>query len=417
MTSSFLPYDALVQTVAAIFAAHLPPEDAAHVARCLVEADARGVASHGIGRIPVYTQRLRLGLVNPRPTLDVSGGGGATAHLDGDNGMGYVVARKAMDEAIARAGIHGISLVLASHSNHFGMSATYVQQALDAGLGAFVFTNAPPLMPVWGGSTPFLGTSPFAFGAPGDTPLLLDMATSVVAFGKIRRAARMGESIPADWALDAQGRATTDPHAAIDGVVLPMGGPKGSGLGLMMELLAGVMSGAAFGGEVRNQNADFTAPQNVGHAFVAFRPDVFLSPAEYRQRAAELVRRAKACPPAEGFTGISMPGEREDALARAARAEGLKVSEQDRDMLRKELELAGLPVAQPSLTVSAALRGAVGSVRQEGSRHFAPRNAGVNHPSPAEVPPGSPPRLGLYSQPTQPSQPHCAATSSITPNR
>jgi LDH2 family malate/lactate/ureidoglycolate dehydrogenase len=340
MDTTLQPYDELVHTVTRIFSAHLPPEDAQQVAQCLVEADARGVASHGIGRIPVYTQRLRLGLVNPRPQLVVSGDGDATAHVDGDNGMGYVVARKAMAEAITRAKQHGISLVLASHSNHFGMSASYVQQALDAGLGAFVFTNAPPLMPVWGGRTPFLGTSPFAFGAPGATPLLLDMATSVVAFGKIRRAARLGESIPADWALDAQGRATTDPHAAIDGVVLPMGGPKGSGLGLMMELLAGVMSGAAFGGEVRNQNADFSAPQNVGHAFIAFKPDAFLSFADYQTRASQLVQRAKACTPAEGFSGINMPGEREAAMAQQARREGIQVSAQDLAMLQQEQVLA-----------------------------------------------------------------------------
>jgi LDH2 family malate/lactate/ureidoglycolate dehydrogenase len=339
MNTTLMPYGELVQTVANIFCAHLPMDDAQQVAQCLVEADARGVASHGIGRIPVYTQRLRLGLVNPRPQLQVTGDG-ATAHVDGDNGMGYVVARKAMAEAITRAQQHGISLVLASHSNHFGMSASYVQQALDAGLGAFVFTNAPPLMPVWGGRTPFLGTSPFAFGAPGATPLLLDMATSVVAFGKIRRAARLGEAIPADWALDAQGRATTDPHAAIDGVVLPMGGPKGSGLGLMMELLAGVMSGAAFGGEVRNQNADFSAPQNVGHAFIVFKPDAFLSPADYQARAAQLVERAKACTPAEGFSGIHMPGEREAAMAQQARREGIQVSAQDLAMLQQELALA-----------------------------------------------------------------------------
>lgn len=335
------PYSSLLQAVTDIFAAYLPAGDAAYVAGCLVDADARGVASHGIGRIPVYTRRLRLGLVNPTPTLAVTPGDGATAHVDGDNGMGYLVARKAMDEAIARAGRHGISLVLASHSNHFGMAATYLQQALDAGLGALVLTNAPPLMPVWGGRTPFLGTSPFAFAAPArGTPIMLDMATSVVAFGKIRRAARRGEAIPPGWALDASGQATTDPNAAIDGVVLPMAGPKGSGLGLMMELMAGVMSGAAFGGQVRNQNSDFTQPQDVGHAFIAFRPDAGLPLGDYFARADELVDRAKASPLADGFDAIAMPGELEAAQALRARSEGLLVSAQDREMLEAEAGLA-----------------------------------------------------------------------------
>lgn len=343
MTTSdpHIPFDDLLARVRQIFAAYLPEDAAAQVARCLVDADARGVASHGIGRIPVYTRRLREGLVNPRPNLAVSGGDGALAHVHGDNGMGYVVAQRAMEVAIDRARRFGVGMVLASHSNHFGMSASYLQQALDADLGAFVFTNAPPLMPVWGGRSPFLGTSPFAFAAPGgSTPIMLDMATSVVAFGKIRRAQRRGEDIPADWALDADGNPTTDPARAIEGVVLPMGGPKGSGLGLMMEVLAGVMSGSAFGGEVRNQNSDFTAPQNVGHAFIAFKPDGFLPMEDYRRRAAELIERAKASPKAQGVQEIHMPGERENQAARIALENGLLISEQDMAMLMDEEALA-----------------------------------------------------------------------------
>lgn len=337
---SSVSYDDLLQRVTAIFAAYLPQDDAQYVANCLIDADGRGVSSHGIGRIPVYTRRLREGLVNSRPTFKISGGEGATAHLDGDNGMGYLVARSAMDEAIRRGRDYGISMVMASNSNHFGMAATYLQQALDAGLGALVLTNAPPLMPVWGARAAFLGTSPFAFAAPGRVaPIMLDMATSVVAFGKIRRAARLGESIPDTWALDADGVATSDPVAALKGVVLPMAGPKGSGLGLMMELMAGVMSGSAFGGQVRNQNSDFTQPQNVGHTFITFRPDAAMPMEDYLQRADELVERARALPLAEGFDAIHMPGERENAAAAKARLEGLMVNAQDLQMLEDELQL------------------------------------------------------------------------------
>jgi LDH2 family malate/lactate/ureidoglycolate dehydrogenase len=334
-------FQALWDTVTRIFSGYLPADDAHYVAGCLVEAEARGVQSHGIGRIPVYTQRLRLGVVNAKPTFKISAGSGATAHVEGDNGMGYLVARKAMDEAIRRGREHGISLVLASQSNHFGMAATYLQQAIDAGLAALVLTNAPPLMPVWGGRSAFLGTSPFAFAAPSQhTPVMLDMATSVVAFGKIRQAARRGESIPADWALDAQGQSTTSPDAALKGVVLPMGGPKGSGLGLMMELIAGVMSGSAFGGEVRNQNSDFEHPQNVGHAFITFRPDIAVTLSDYFARADSLVDRAKASPRAEGFDNIVMPGETEAQRAEKAKREGIAVSTQDTVMLHDELMLA-----------------------------------------------------------------------------
>ncbi|WP_081889689.1 Ldh family oxidoreductase [Caballeronia sordidicola] len=338
-------YDALLETVSNVFSGYLPKEDAAYVAHCLVDAEARGVASHGIGRIPVYTKRLRLGVVNAKPMMKVSRGDSATAHVNGDNGMGYLVAQRSMAEAIARGKQYGVSIVVASHSNHFGMAATYLREAIDAGLGALVLTNAPPLMPVWGGRTPFLGTSPFAFAAPSKTtPIMLDMATSVVAFGKIRRAARRGESIPADWALDVNGQATTDPNAAINGVVLPMGGPKGSGLGLMMELMAGVMSGSAFGGEVRNQNSDFEQPQNVGHAFLTFRPDIGLPLADYFGRAEELVSRAKASPLAEGVDKIMMPGEIEGARAARAKRDGLQIAAQDAEMLRDEQRLASFHV-------------------------------------------------------------------------
>ncbi|MFJ4346241.1 Ldh family oxidoreductase [Pseudomonas sp. NPDC089401] len=331
---------ALLGEVSAIFARYLPLDDAQHVAACLVDADARGVASHGIGRIPVYTRRLREGLVNPHPQLRIEQGELATAHLHGDNGMGYVVARRAMAEAIERARRFGIGMVVASHSNHFGMAASYLQQALDANLAALVLTNAPPLMPVWGAREAFLGTSPFAYAAPGATPILLDMATSVVAFGKIRRAARRGEPIPADWALDAHGQPTTDANAALDGVVLPMAGPKGSGLGLMMESAAGVMSGSAFGGQVRNQNSDFSQPQNVGHSFIVFRPDCAMPFEAYRQRADALVARAKALPRAEGFDAIYMPGEREALAAAHAHATGVHISAQDLAMLQEEARLA-----------------------------------------------------------------------------
>lgn len=333
-------YEELLKQVTAIFSAYLPATDARYVAECLVDADARGVSSHGVGRIPVYTRRLREGVVNAKPDIRLTAGFAATAHLDGDNGMGYLVARRGMAEAIERGQAHGIGMVLASNSNHFGMAATYLQQALDAGMAAMVLTNAPPLMPVWGARAAFLGTSPFAFAAPGRVaPIVLDMATSVVAFGKIRRAARLGEHIPADWALNAQGKPTTDPAQALEGVVLPMAGPKGSGLGLMMELMAGVMSGSAFGGEVKNQNSNFSQPQNVGHTFITFRPDAAMSMESYFQRADQLVERARSLPLAEGFDSIHMPGERENAAANHAKEAGLRLTAQDVSMLEEETAL------------------------------------------------------------------------------
>lgn len=343
--ASRVAYPELHALVAGIFAAcGLPAADADWVARCLIEADLRGVASHGISRIPVYAKRLRKGLVNPTPKLAVEKATPCAARVMGDNGMGYVVGRRAMREAIDRANGMGVGLVLACNSNHFGMAASYLQMALDAGLAAVALTNAPPAMPVWGGRKPFLGTSPLAVAAPGGrVPLMLDMATSVAAKGRIRRALQQDEAIPAGWALDETGRPTTDPEAALRGVVLPLGGPKGSGMSLMMEALAGVMSGAAFGGQVGNQNEDFTRPQNVGHLFLAMRTDLFMPQAEYANRMDALIERAVSTPLAAGFDEILMPGEPEARRAEQGRREGVPLNAAERELLAREATLAGVP--------------------------------------------------------------------------
>jgi L-2-hydroxycarboxylate dehydrogenase (NAD+) len=336
----------LRQVVAAIFAAHgLTEGDAARVAECLVEADLRNVPSHGISRIPIYTRRLRDKLVVPRPEMVLDCPTPVVARLDGGNGMGFLVATRAMNEAIARARQYGVGVVFASHSNHFGMAATYLRQALAEGVAAMVLTNASPAMPVWGGRTAFLGTSPFAMAAPGPTPLVLDMATSVAARGKIRRAADRGEPIPQGWALDPQGQPTTDADAGYRGIVLPVGGPKGSGLSLMMEAFAGVMSGAAFGGEVRNQYLDFETPQNVGHFVMALKPDLFAPAGAYPARMEELVSRAKATPRAAGYDEILMPGEPEERIAAQRRRDGLIIAPADLEMLRAEAARVDLPAS------------------------------------------------------------------------
>jgi L-2-hydroxycarboxylate dehydrogenase (NAD+) len=347
MTTTYRP-ETLRAFVAALFAAQgVPQADAARVAHCLVDADLRGVSSHGVGRVPIYLERLRRGLVNAAPAMRVERPVTSAARVDGDNGLGFLVGTRAMALAVEIAREHGIGLVLAHHSNHFGMAASYLAQAVEAGLAAFVFTNASPAMPIWGGRTPFLGTSPFAFAAPAgaDRPaVMLDMAMSVVARGKVRRAMQRGEPIPKGWALDKDGRDTTDAKAGYEGVVLPMGGLKGSGLSLMMEILAGVMSGSNFGGGVRNQYFDFEAPQDVGHCFIALRPDLFVPPDAYAARMAELSDRAKASERAEGFDEILLPGEPEARKAQARARDGIPLDAQELAELLAEAERGGVPV-------------------------------------------------------------------------
>ena len=349
MSARTIPAEVLHRVIAALFEAHgLERADASRVAECLVEADLRGVTSHGVGRVPIYTERLRRGLVTARPQLRWEALTPVAARLDGDNALGFIVATHAMEGAILRAKDYGIGLVLAYRSTHFGMAASYLRQAIEAGLAALIFTNASPAMPVWGGRVPFLGTSPFAFGAPGGEralPVILDMATSVVARGKIRRAAATGEPIPAGWALDADGRPTTDAQKAYEGLVLPLGGPKGSGLSLMMEILAGVMSGSAFGGAVGNQYVDFDRPQNVCHCLIALRPDLAEGLAAYRARIDLLIERAKACPRVDGVEEILMPGEPEARIEAARRRHGIPLPAEDLAALAQELSRAGIPAS------------------------------------------------------------------------
>lgn len=332
--------------VAAIFSAEgVPAEDAARIAECLVLADLRGVASHGVSRLAIYLERIRRGMVERTPDLRSIEASPVAALLDGGNGFGFLTATRAMAMAIERAEKFGIGLVGVRNSNHFGMAACYLLQAIEAGYTALVFTNASPAMPVWGGREPLLGTSPFAFGAPGKPPIVLDMATSVVARGRIRRAAAAGEPIPEGWALDRDGNPTTDAQAGYDGLILPLGGPKGSGLSLMMEVMAGVMTGAAFGGEVRNQYDRFDAPQNVGHMMVAFKPGMFVGD-DYRARMAELVSRAKSSTPVYPDQPVLMPGEPEALRAEERRRSGIPLGAADLEMIDREARAAGVDAAE-----------------------------------------------------------------------
>jgi LDH2 family malate/lactate/ureidoglycolate dehydrogenase len=245
---------------------------------------------------------------------------------------------------MAMARDFGIGIVSVRRSTHFGMAASYVLPAIEAGFLAFVFSNASPAMPPWGGREGLLGTNPFAAGAPGGKrgPYLLDMSPAVAARGKIRKAERRGEKIPLGYALDAEGRATTDPTAALGGVVLPIGGYKGSGLSMLMDIYGGVISGAAFAGGVADQYKTYDRAQDVGHFFMAMRANLFMPEADYRGRMDTLIERVRACPKAEGFDEILIPGEpevREEAMRRKT---GIPYSMSEIAPLQKEAERAGV---------------------------------------------------------------------------
>ncbi|KAK4505934.1 hypothetical protein PRZ48_003899 [Zasmidium cellare] len=311
-------------------------EHASIVAKALVLADLRGVDTHGINRLPGYLDRIKAGSLNISPSLQIEQKTPVMACLDAESSFGFVAGHTAINHSIQMAETFGIGITAVRNSSHFGMAATYLLQAIEKGFAAMVFTNASRSMPPWGSKEPLLGTSPMAIGFHGGEKgdFVLDMSPSVVARGKVRKAARRGEQIPEGWMLDAEGRATTDPHAALKGTVLPIGGPKGSGLAAMMDIFGGLITGASFAGDVNDQYSDVTKPQGVGHWFMVFKPEAFLgSREEYLERMDTLMDRIRDCAPAEGVTRIYTPGEIEADRQKTREKTGIPYTPQEVEAL------------------------------------------------------------------------------------
>ena len=343
--------DALYRTVKDIYLKlGLDEEAASLTARGLVLADLRGVWSHGVARVSLYAERLRRDLINRHPVIDVTRPAGAIAHLDGDNGVGFLVATRAVDLAMELAESAGVGIVGVRRSGHYGMAAFYALRAIERGFMTFVYTNASPAMPPWGGRKPMLGTNPYCVGIPGGGrgDVVIDMACTMTARGKLKFAAQRGESIPLGLALDEEGKPTTDGAAAFRGTVLPFGGHKGSALALQLDILCGVMTGAAFAGGVRNPFTGLDGPQETGHFFLAMRPDIFLGTAAWRQRMDDLVQELKTTPRADGVDEVMLPGEMESRTEARRRKEGIPITADVWDDLVREAELAGVVLPEVS---------------------------------------------------------------------
>ncbi|KAI1752650.1 Malate/L-lactate dehydrogenase [Xylaria castorea] len=322
----------------------VPASNAEIVARCLIAADLRGVDTHGMNRIPSYMTRVRQGVLNATVSPELTQVTPVVAQVDGRNGFGFLAASKGMAAAVDMAREFGIGMVSIKHSNHFGMAAWIVQQAIDAGMMSLVFTNSSPALPPFGGKGKLLGVSPIACGAPGgkEKSFILDMAPSVAARGKIYKAKRRGEKIPLDWALDSEGRPTDDPDAALEGVMQPMGGPKGSGLSIMMDVFSGVLSGSAFAGHVTGPY-DSSKPSDVGHFLVAIKPDLFMSLEEFRERMDYLYQRVAGTDKAAGVDRIYFPGEIEQLRKEEREKTGIPLVQAEIDALNEEAKRAGKP--------------------------------------------------------------------------
>lgn len=315
--------DRLRELVTQIYrSAGVPEADAAFVADTLVQADLWGHQSHGVLRVGWYYARLRSGAMLPVTQPEIVVDGGAIAVVDGHDGVGQVVARNAIDDAVRRARLHGVGVVSVRNSNHFGTCMYYTGMGARAGCVTLLATNGGPNMAPWGGMKKMIGTNPWSVAAPaGRHPtMIMDVAVSGVARGKIFLAQQRREPIPDSWALDAQGLPTTDPRAALEGLILPMAGHKGYAIGVIVDMLAGVLSGSSFLDDVHGPY-DPVNRSGAGHFFAAFDIAAFQPRAQFDARMEEYIARLKAVPVAPGHEEVFYPGEieaRKDAMQRAA---------------------------------------------------------------------------------------------------
>lgn len=318
-------------------------DDAYVCADNLVDADLSGIESHGVSRITNYMKRIRTGVVagfgGPIIIQEYPG----SLAIDGNNQMGMVTGKFTMERCIAKAKANGSCFATVNHSNHFGTASYYTRMAAEKGCIGICGTNAPPNIAPWGSSQKFMGTNPIAISTPtSKEPITLDMAPSVVAMGKIILAAKLGKPIPEGWVLDKDGNPCSDPVAGQYGTLIPIGGPKGSGIAIFMEILCGILSGAQYGPHINHFWQDFVNPQDVGHFFCAIDISKFTPFEKYIERLDGFIKEVKALPLSKGSTAIFMPGELE-VIKRAERtANGIDMSENVYEELKTLADQYGL---------------------------------------------------------------------------
>jgi LDH2 family malate/lactate/ureidoglycolate dehydrogenase len=295
-----------------LVAVEMPSEDAHIVAKLMTEADVNGSDGHGVFRLPGYIQRIKEGGLNLKPNIKIEKEKSGMALVNGDNAQGHLVMRYCAELAINKAKNSGVAWVGAYASNHAGPAALYAKMPLAENMiGLYVAIGNANHLPPWGGIEMLLSTNPIAIAVPGMTepPIVLDMATTVAAYGKVKTAAQRGEEMPEGWMIDKHGQPLTDPNKSDDGFLMPIGGPKGYGLALMFGLLAGTLNGAAFGKDVVDFNSDFKTSTNTGQFIVAIDIASFSDVKTFKQNVDAVYRTMKASPTLPGYDEVLLPGE------------------------------------------------------------------------------------------------------------
>lgn len=314
----------------AFMACGMPRDDAGKAAELMARADLMGQDGHGVFRLPMYIRRIQHGGLNIAPNFTIIEERAATALIDGDNGLGHLVMRHAAEIAIAKARTTGIAWVGARRSNHAGPASLYAMMPLAHDMiGLYIAVGSANHLPPWGGSEMLLSTNPIAVAIPAaqQPAIVLDMATTVAAYGKVKTAAQRGETMPTGWMVDRSGEPLTDPTRAAEGFLLPIGGPKGYGLALVFGILAGTLNGAAFGRDVVDFNADSTSVTNTGHLILALDVKAFADLDFFKQGIDQVYTEMKSSERLPGHDEIRLPGERLQRVMTERCAHGIPLPE------------------------------------------------------------------------------------------
>lgn len=314
-------------TIQKLVDAGLDLTQAEKITEVLLHADLRGVSSHGILRVEHYINRLKKGGVNKKPDMKVTHTGVVTAIVDGDNGFGHIIADRAMEVAISLAKEKGIGMVTAINSSHCGALSYFVQKAANEMLIGVAMSQTDSIVVPFGGKKPFLGTNPIAFGIPAakHKPVILDMATSTVALGKIFQHREEGKDIPLGWGVDENGNQVTDPNKVV--ALTPFGGPKGYGFSLMVDIFSGILAGTTFGPHVRRMYENLDQYRQLGHYFCAINPAYFTDANQFLSQMDQMIDEIHALEPAEGFDQVYVPGDIEYLNEQKNLKEGIKIAE------------------------------------------------------------------------------------------
>jgi len=329
----------------ALVSVGVPAEDAGQVASLMAESDARGADAHGVFRLPQYVKQIQDGAVNARPNIRIVSEKAGTALIDGDNALGHLVMKRATELVVEKARACGVAWVGTRRSNHAGPAQLYPRMAAAREMiGIYFCVGNANLVPPWGGAEVLLSTNPISIAVPAlqHPSIVLDMATTNTAFGKVRLKAQRNEQMPEGWMIDRQGQPLTDPKRANEGFLLPIGGPKGYGLALMFGLLAGTLNGAAFGRDVVDYTVDSKTESNTGQSIMAVDIAAFADVHAFKQDVDEVWEVMKSSPTLPGVDEVRLPGERSENLYVERMAQGVPLGAALRKVLDELADRQGV---------------------------------------------------------------------------